>query len=306
MKSVCLKRVFIILFALSNFLGAHNFLKTEELTPKDIDLRLNTRSAALTTPNSPQTVVYSSLNVEVIEVWNNSSGDFCKNEIPNPEGTTAIAITPKGNIIVAACFNGPIKVWQKKENDFGRPLQLPNSNSWTTALAITPDGKMIVAGSPQIANQPLKIWQKKGGQFVEKESIPIKGSINAIATPDAKTIVIGEIIGTSDEGECHSQPVRILGKQPDGKFVLTHTLPNSTDVVSIATTPDASIIVAAGLLATLRSWRLQDDNCEYSQPCPIGKALFDVKALAIDHSKNIVFIDHHNELRPTTVGLPIP
>ncbi len=308
------KRVFTTLFVLFCLLGIHNLLKTEviqqeeELTLEDIDQKLNTHSSALTPPNSPQTFVYSSLNVQTIEVWNDSSGCFLEKPIQNPGGTTAIAITPKGDTIVAASLNGPINVWQKNESEFGKPLSLPNSNFWITALAITPDGKTVVAGSPQIANQPLKIWKNDGNRWIEIVTIPVEGSVNAIAiTPDSKTIVIGEVVGElldDDEGESHSQPIRILEKQPDGQFAVTHTLLNSEDVISIATTSDSSTIVAGGLHATLRSWKKQDEG-EYSEPfLIIEEDLFNVKSLVIS-SENIVFIDHPNEPRPTTVGLPI-
>ncbi len=310
MKSVYTKPFFISLLTLCSLLDSNNLLKANRcpVDPSEfLGVTLDYHSSALTTPSPvPQIFVDGSVKGQTISLRN-----LCTNkrtEIQNPSGTAAIAITPDAGTVAALCSNQDIiKVWQKKGNKFLKPLSIQTGFSgFSPAMAITTDGNTIAVGYPWIYSQPIRVWQKINNQWVAITSIPVESSVSAIAiSPNAQNIVIGEMGGMLDKaGERHSQPIRILVRQPDGQYTVSQRLPDSEDVISIAIRPDLSIIVAGGSNITLRAWKRQA-NGEYSPSCLIENNLCDVKALAIHPTENIVFIDHPQQPRPTIVGLPI-
>ncbi|MEG5018804.1 MULTISPECIES: TIR domain-containing protein [unclassified Microcoleus] len=157
---------------------------------------------------------------------------------------TSLALSPDGQILASAGFDGTIRLWDTSGNPIGQPMDpLPN---WRTpalhSVAWSPDGKTIVSGD---AEGTIRLWDISGklmGQRLKGH----QGEVLSIRfSPDGKTIVSSGEDGTIRLWDTSGNRVGEPFKGHEG------------GIRSIALSPDGKTIVSGGEDKTVRLWTRQ-------------------------------------------------
>lgn len=102
------------------------------------------------------------------------------------EGFYAFKLSPNGQTVAGAEFNGAIKLWNLQDGKLIRTLQ-PDSNTFLSAIAFSPDGQ-LVAGS--FLNKNLvQIWNVRTGNLVHQWDV--NRASHVVFSPDGQLLAIG-------------------------------------------------------------------------------------------------------------------
>ncbi|KAG8755155.1 hypothetical protein FRC12_010980 [Ceratobasidium sp. 428] len=179
---------------------------------------------------------------QAIQIIDAYSGDLTGTSLQcGTYRTNALAYSPNGEHIVAACGESTIQVWDVKTRlPVYQPLNLTDlSTVWS--VAYSPDGTRIIVG---LNSGVVQIWDPRTGQPVGQ---PLEGhtdSVNSVAySPNGSQIASGSRDNTIRIWDAHSgQPI-------------CDPLEGHTDsVLSIAYSPDGARIASSSRDETVRIW----------------------------------------------------
>jgi WD40 repeat protein len=147
------------------------------------------------------------------------------------------AVSPQGDSIVSASFDGTLKVWDARTG--ATRLTLEEHGSLVNGCAVSPDGDYIVSAS---SDPTLKVWDARTGATrltLEGHTDAVKG---CAVSPDGAYIVSASSDTTLRVWDAHTGAARF-------------TLEGHTSVVNgCAVSPDGDYIVSASSDTTLKVW----------------------------------------------------
>lgn len=169
-----------------------------------------------------------------------AKGDIVPVRTINQSGSIlALAMHPKGKIVVSGGQNKVIQLWDMKS---GAALTaLTGHLQEITSLHFTPDGETLVSAS---ADSTVKVWNLQSG-ILRHTLVEHKGRVNSVhVTPDGKLTVSGG----SD------RLIKVWDLQTGSEL---QTLSGHTDAVNqIEITTDGRFIVSASEDKTVKIWDL--------------------------------------------------
>jgi RNA polymerase sigma-70 factor (ECF subfamily) len=153
-------------------------------------------------------------------------------------GVRAVAFSPDGKRVAAACDNGLVLV---RDAEAGRIVKTLGRKEYgrITTVAFSPDGKLLAAGS---AHKKVRFWDMATGRETPVELNP-PGAVTTVQfSPDGRTLV------TAGDGKVYLWDVA-AGKE------LFRFEAGKEGARAAAFSPDGKLIVAAGPEGRLRGWQ---------------------------------------------------
>lgn len=176
-----------------------------------------------------------------VRLWNPYKSEEDAHFDGAPSALRALAYSPNGQHLVAACQDGQLVLYQ------------PGNRSATTyaghqgeanALAFSPDGKVLASGG---ADRKIRLWQLQPlfNRLEPRGELKTAGMVHALAyTPDGRSL-----LSAGDD-----RKIRVWDAATNK---LTHTLEGHEDmVVSLAVRGDGKQLVSGGHDDTIRLWSL--------------------------------------------------
>jgi WD40 repeat protein len=106
----------------------------------------------------------------------------------NPEGVTAVAFSPKNDLVVCAS-DKQLKVWPAKAGAGDNPLRTQHEGESISAVAFSADGSTFAWGA---VNRRVKVFNDQVTQMRRELQDPIKDWVYAVAlSPDGKRVAAG-------------------------------------------------------------------------------------------------------------------
>ena len=161
-------------------------------------------------------------------------------------GTSALAISPDGSILVAGSWDTNVRAWSTRNGELLRLIEdLPVA---MFSMAFTPDGKSLATAG---VDRTVYLWDSKTWKL-ERKFTGQAEMISALAfSPDGKLLATG---GFNDITVKH--PVSILVWDLGTGKVL-RTLPSPRQVSSVAFSPDGKLLAAASGDKAVRLWTVR-------------------------------------------------
>jgi WD40 repeat protein len=132
-----------------------------------------------------------------IKVWSLYSGTLLRTISNQDKEVTSIAISPDGQILAAASWDGQIYLWRLMTSDLHNIIQ-PHSTSLDpiTTVTISPDGNVLATGCHR---GTVRLWDLHSGELLKDLSscssrisslvFSVDGTILAIGTWEAKIYI---------------------------------------------------------------------------------------------------------------------
>jgi WD40 repeat protein len=155
----------------------------------------------------------------------------------NDSGVRAVAFSPNGKRVAAACDNGFVLVRDAQTGRAVITLGRPEYGR-LTAVAFSPDGKMLAAGS---AHKKVRLWDVVTGRETRVE-LDHPGAVTAVSfSPDGRLLLTAGQDGAVRLWDADSgKQVRVM---------------EANGVRGAAFSPDGKLIVGAGPDGRLRGWQ---------------------------------------------------
>ena len=160
-------------------------------------------------------------------------------------GTSAIAISPGGESLVAASYDTNVRAWSSRDGELLRLIdELPVA---IFALAFSPDGRYLAAAG---VDRTVYLFDAKSWKLARKLSGQPE-MISALAfSPDSRLLLSGGFSELTTRN-----PVKILLWDVAAGKVL-RSLPSAQRVDSVAFSPDGALAAAACQLKTVSIWSM--------------------------------------------------
>jgi WD40 repeat protein len=183
---------------------------------------------------------------KTVKIWNLLT-ETVNNLTDHNEWIDSVVITPDGTTLVSA-DHYTIKIWDLDTGKLKRTFKVADSIYSINSLAISPDGQTLVSG---LAYGHIKIWDLDTGEL-KHNLIGHTREVRSLAiSPDGQTLVSGDrgLIGTENK----SATIKIWDLDT-GK--LKHTLIGgfTTNIDSLAISPDGQTLVSSGWVRSLSDW----------------------------------------------------
>ena len=183
---------------------------------------------------------------ELMRLWDSSGKE--RFAVPGGiGGTSALAISPDGSVLVAAAWDTDIRIWTTRNGELVRHIEdIPVS---MFDLAFTPDGKFLAAAG---VDRIVYLWDTKTWKLAHK-LIGQPEMISAIAfSPDGRLLAAG---GFNDIASTH--PVSILLWDVAARKVV-RTLPAPHRVSAVVFSPDGKLLASTAADKNVRLWKVRD------------------------------------------------
>lgn len=182
---------------------------------------------------------------ELMRVWDESGKE--RFAVPGGiGGTSALAISPDGEVLAAGSWDTNVRVWTTRNGELLRLFEdLPVA---MFALAFTPDGRFLAAAG---VDRTVYFWDTKTWNLARKLTGQPEMIASMAFSPDGRMLATG---GFNDITSQH--PVSILlWDVASGKVLSTKPAPHR--VGSVAFSPDSKLIAAASGDKTVRLWEVR-------------------------------------------------
>ena len=156
-----------------------------------------------------------------------------------PGGVSSLVITPDGQKVVTAGWDGMLRIWNLVTGHEERAI--PAHIEAIGALAITPDGKRIISGAD---DHLIRVWDLASGE--QQFELAGHGDLvrSLMVTPDGRTLISGSWDYTLRMWDLDTgAPMQILTGHEGW-------------VQTIAVTPDGALALSSSWDRTIRVWDL--------------------------------------------------
>ena len=195
-------------------------------------------------------------------LWDTATGKLLRTCEGHKQPVEAVALTPKGDLLVSGSQDYTLIVWDPATGKSVRALA--GHNGTVTAIGMRADGKNAVSAS---ADGWLRYWELATGKCVKILESDVAAHAAAVSR-DNRLIVSG-----------HSDGSVRLWSLVSGKCMKTFT--GHVGVIhEVAFTPDNRLIVSAGEDKALRVWNVDSGLCTITIKDP--KARFQTLAVLPD------------------------
>ncbi|MBL8173806.1 MAG: WD40 repeat domain-containing protein [Bryobacterales bacterium] len=181
---------------------------------------------------------------ETIRVWDAAG----KQRFAAPAGiggTSALAISPDGQIVVASSYDTDVRAYSTRNGELLKRIdQLPVA---VFAMQFSPDGKYLATAG---VDRAVYLWDTKTWQVAKKITGQAEMIRSLSFSPDGRYLLTG---GFSELTTRHPVEI-ILWEVATGKMVRRMAAPNA--VGSVAFSPDGGMMAAALGGKNLNVWRV--------------------------------------------------
>jgi WD40 repeat protein len=155
-------------------------------------------------------------------------------------GIRAIALSPDGQTLASADFDGAIQLWDTSARvPLGAPLHGHTAQVWS--VAFSPDGMTLASASH---DGTVRLWDVAARRALGRLPAPDTGAQTSLAfSPDGRTLAVG-----GEGGRLQLWDVRT--RRPLAPPLRGH----NDRVVSLAFSPDGRTLASAGFDHTVRLW----------------------------------------------------
>jgi WD40 repeat protein len=152
---------------------------------------------------------------------------------------TAIALSPKGEILASGSKNGSIELWNIATGSKIRTLQ--GHSDRIESLAFSPDGKTLASGSN---DETIKLWNVATGTEIGSLQGSFFSVYSVTFSPNGKTLASGSSDGTIKLWDVFTTNERLT--------LAGHT----TKVNAVAFSPDGRILASGSSDNTIKLWNI--------------------------------------------------
>jgi WD40 repeat protein len=126
-----------------------------------------------------------------VVLWNTGTGALAVRLAPESWDVSAVTFTPDGQTLVAAGWDGTIRVWDTSGAN-PQPLWSSRAERGLTCLAVAPDGRTVAVGG---WSGWLRFWDCASGQPLSA-LVGDRSSFRCVAySPDGRTLAVGSYGG---------------------------------------------------------------------------------------------------------------
>jgi WD40 repeat protein len=170
-----------------------------------------------------------------VSVWNGASGKLRKSALAHPGGVLALAVSPNARLAATGGQDGRGRIWRLEPVE---PLvELRAGGAWVEHMAWSPDGRYLAASS----GRRCGVWTHDGTLVVETGDHA--STVSGVAwTPHGRELVTA----------CYGA-VCFWGPETGSRI---RSLEHQGSFVSLAVSPDGSVVAGGGQDATVHFWRL--------------------------------------------------
>lgn len=200
------------------------------------------KGAVMSVAFSPDKKTLATAGIDqTIKLWEISSTKLMTSLTGHKSWVNSLAWHPENAWLASGSSDGTIQVWSTKTNEPIRTLQATNAE--VRSIAISPDGAHLVAG---LRYGKVKLWTTN--DWTERFSLAGSGDMCAVAfAPGGKQFA-------SSEGDWNRGGAIRIRDVASGKQIASFR--HTGEVLSIAFSPDGTMIAAGAADKTVRIWKL--------------------------------------------------
>jgi RNA polymerase sigma factor (sigma-70 family) len=115
-------------------------------------------------------------------VWWNVAEQKVLHDLPSKSRINAVALSPDGKVLAAACANGTVRLWDTASGKELRPLEV---GAAVLAVAYSPDGKLLATAA---ADRTVRLWDAATGKERRRYDVPEIPAGPLAFSPDGKSL----------------------------------------------------------------------------------------------------------------------
>lgn len=188
-----------------------------------------------------------------------------------------VAVSPNGDLVAVSSYDPTIQLWNVAKGEIVQTFEKPFDEA-TFSIVFSPDGKVMASGD---GHGKVRIWDIASGELVKLLEYGDNSDVHDLAfSPEGNTLVTGGTAGTMRLWDIASgqilhlfsaEGVMGLAFSTDGNLVIAQSgnfvkmwdvatgqlvgnLVHDTELLSVAFSPDGSLIAVGGYDGNIYLW----------------------------------------------------